>query len=109
MAERATPLAQAHPLPPKHRARAACSPRAGAGEPAQLSEAFAGLVEPQALAGSVVELVSDAIEVSLGQLAQIGALGEVLAQQPVGVLVGTALPRRVRIAGVHLDTSVGAD
>ena len=41
--------------------------------------------------GSVVELAGDKIEVGL-VVSDLGALGEVLAQQPVGVLVGAALP-----------------
>ncbi len=49
------------------------------------------------LAGSVVEGVSDGLEVLGGPARQISALGEVLAQQAVGVLVGRPLPRRVRI------------
>src|SRR3981081_3979107 len=38
--------------------------------------------------------------------AQIGTFREVLAQQPVGVLVGAALPRTLRIAEVDLHASV---
>ena len=38
--------------------------------------------------------------------AEIGAFGQVLAQQPVGVLVGAALPRAVRIAKVDLYARV---
>ena len=34
---------------------------------------------------------------------QVCALGEVLSQQTVGVLVGAALPRALRIAEVHGD------
>src|SRR5271170_1487049 len=41
--------------------------------------------------------------------AEIGAFGEVLAQQPVGVLVGAALPWAVRIAEVDLHTRVDLD
>jgi hypothetical protein len=36
---------------------------------------------------------------------QVGVLGEVLAQQAVGVLVGGPLPRRVRVA--ELDPQSG--
>src|SRR5450756_2168822 len=39
------------------------------------------------LSGSAVELQGDGVEVVLGVLGQVGALGEVLAQEPVGVLV----------------------
>src|SRR3954468_23320748 len=38
--------------------------------------------------------------------AEVGALREVLAQQPVGVLVRPALPGAVGIAEVDLETSV---
>ncbi len=34
---------------------------------------------------------------------QVGSLGEVLSEQAIGVLVGTALPRTLRIAEVHID------
>src|SRR3954453_21334467 len=45
------------------------------------------------LAGPVVERVSDGLEVFGGPARQVGALGEVLAQQPVRVFVRRALPR----------------
>ena len=51
-------------------------------------------------AGSVVEFGGDVVEVLGAVHGQVGALGEVLAQQPVGVLVGAALPGRVRVAEV---------
>jgi hypothetical protein len=38
--------------------------------------------------------------------AQVGAFGEVLAQQPIGILVGAALPWALRIAEVDLDSRV---
>jgi len=44
----------------------------------ELSEAFRGLVEPEAFAGSVVEFVGDAVEVEFAVDAEVGALGEVL-------------------------------
>ncbi len=34
---------------------------------------------------------------------QVGSLGEVLSEQAVGVLVGTALPRAARVAEVNID------
>src|SRR6187200_2870325 len=51
--------------------------------------------------GSVVELAGDKVEVGL-VVGDLGALGEVLAQQPVGVLVGAAFPRRVRVREVDV-------
>ena len=62
----------------------------------QLRDPLRGLVEPESFAWPVVELVRDRVELLLGVDAQVGALGEVLAQQPVGVLVGPALPGGVR-------------
>ncbi|ESY77857.1 hypothetical protein X739_32565 [Mesorhizobium sp. LNHC220B00] len=38
--------------------------------------------------------------------AQVGAFREVLTQQPVGVLIGAALPGTLWIAEVDLDTRV---
>jgi hypothetical protein len=49
----------------------------------------------------VVEFLSDSVEVVLGEAAQVGVLAQVLAQQPVGVLVGAALPGVVRVAEEH--------
>jgi Transposase, Mutator family len=46
----------------------------------------------EAEAGAVVELGGDAVEFGVGVAVQVGAFGEVLAQQAVGVFVGAALP-----------------
>ena len=40
---------------------------------------------------------------SLRVYRQVGSLGEVLSEQTVGVLVGTALPRTARVAEVNID------
>ena len=50
----------------------------------------------------VVHLVGDSIEVVLAVHRQVRPFGQVLPQQPIGVLTGTALPRAVRIAEVDL-------
>ena len=52
---------------------------------------------------SPVEFRGDGVEVGLGVDGQVGALGDVLADQPVGVLVAAPLPRAVRVAEVHRD------
>ena len=57
-------------------------------------------------AWSAVESLGDVLEVDGGVDGQVGALGEVLAQQPVGVLVDPALPGGVRIAEEDLDLCV---
>ena len=58
-----------------------------------LVEGLGWSVPVQGLAGSAVELSGDGVELVLGPVAEVGAgLGEVLAEQAVGVLVGAALP-----------------
>src|ERR1700733_14997172 len=61
----------------------------------------------QRLARSGVELTGDLLELELTRGRQVGSLREGLPQQPVGVLVRPALPRRVRIAEV--DRKPGLD
>jgi hypothetical protein len=45
------------------------------------------------LSRAVIELGGDSVEVGLRMDPEVASLGEVLAQQAVGVLVRTALPR----------------
>jgi len=63
----------------------------------------------EAGAGSVVELVGDGSEVAVAELVEVGALGEVLAQQAIRVLVRASLPWRVRIGEVDPDPGSGLD
>ena len=65
----------------------------------QFEDSLAGFHEPEGLAWSVVEFGGDRVEVVLAVSGEVGAFGEVLPEQPVGVLVGAALPGRVRIPG----------
>lgn len=44
-------------------------------------------------ARTVLELVGDGVQIGLAERAEVRALGQVLPKQPVGVLVGAALPR----------------
>ena len=53
-----------------------------------------------------VERVGGSVEVALGESGHIGALGEVLAEQTVGVLFRAPLPRRLRVTEVDLDAGV---
>lgn len=62
----------------------------------------------EALARLGVELPSDGIKFGLGETGEIGALGEVLAEQAVGVLVDAAPPRAVRIGEVDIDAVIAA-
>src|SRR5215204_1300441 len=66
-----------------------------------------GVVE--GLSGSGVEALGDGVEVGLGELGQGGAFGEVLAQQPIGVLVRAALPGAVRVGEVDGQAGGGGD
>src|SRR5580700_9962506 len=58
----------------------------------EFSELFAGGVVAEAFAGPVVEFVGDGLELGGGVRAEVGALGEVFAEQAVDVLVAAALP-----------------
>ncbi len=40
---------------------------------------------------------------SLRVYGQVGSLGEVLSEQAIGVLIGTTLPRALRITEVDID------
>ncbi len=66
-----------------------------------------GRIEPMHGARSVVEQVGNRIEFLLAVHRQIRALGQVLADQAVGVLAGTALPVAVRVTEVHHHAGVG--
>jgi hypothetical protein len=58
-----------------------------------------GLVH-QGFSGSLVELPGDGAELGLAEGREIDAVGQVLAQQAVGVLVGAALPGALGVAEV---------
>jgi hypothetical protein len=58
------------------------------------------------LSRAAIQLGGDRIQGGLVELAQVGASGEVLAEQPVGVLVAATLPGATRITEVHLDAGV---
>ena len=53
--------------------------------------------------GRVFSAMCEGIQLTLGVARQVRALGQVLAQQAIGVLVGAALPRAVRIGKEDLD------
>ena len=60
-------------------------------------------LKAQCLAGSLVQLPGHGIEFRLGVYRQVGAFGEILSQQAVGIFIRAPLPRALRIAEVHLD------
>src|SRR6188768_2731226 len=57
----------------------------------------------QGLTWSFVELTSHFVEMGLRMHRQVSALGKVLSQQAIGVLVRSALPRALRIAKIDVD------
>ena len=70
---------------------------------AQLRIDFQGRGKVEALSRSRVQPMGDGIQLTLGVARQVCPLGEVLAQQPVRVFIGAALPRAVRIGKEDLD------
>src|SRR5664279_6298280 len=58
----------------------------------------------QCLTGSPIERCCHGVEFTFTVSIHIGALGEVLAQQAVCVLVGASLPRTPRIAEVNCQS-----
>src|SRR5215212_7952506 len=76
------------------------------GRSKQLVKRLGGRFPVEGLAGSCIEGGRDGCD-RLGAVdAQIGAFWEVLPQQPVGVLIGAALPGAVGVAEVDLDARV---
>src|SRR5664280_1914629 len=59
--------------------------------------------ELQGLAWPFIELTRHFVQIGLRVRRQVGSLRKVLSQQTIGVLVGPALPRTLRIAEVNVD------
>ena len=57
----------------------------------------------ETLSRAGVQAMGDAVQLALGITRQVGALGQILAQQPLRVLVGTTLPGAARIGKEHPD------
>ena len=49
----------------------------------------------------MVDLIGNSIELRLAVAREVGALGQVLTHQSIGVLVGPTLPRAVRVTEVQ--------
>src|SRR6266436_4810083 len=62
-------------------------------------------LECQSLTWPFVELTSHSVQMSVRMHRQVGPLREVLPQQTIGVFIGAALPRTLRIAEVSVDVS----
>ena len=76
---------------------------------AQLGEALGRRAPVQGLSRTAIQLGGDRIELYLRERGEITALGEILPQQPVGVLAAPALPRTVRIAEVHRRSAIDGE
>ena len=81
-----------------------CSRQSGRTE--VFGEHLGGCPPPEGLAGSTVQRRRDACWLLGTVTGEVGAFGEVLAQQPVGVLVGAALSRASRITEIDLKAAV---
>ena len=64
---------------------------------------FQGRGEVQTFSGARVEAMGDGVQLALRVSRQVRALGQVLAQQAIRILVGAALPRAVRIGKEDLE------
>jgi len=70
---------------------------------AQVRIDFQGRCKVETFPGARVQAMRDGVQLALRVSRQVRALGQVLAQQPVRVLIGPSLPRAVRISKEDLD------
>src|SRR3989442_9458442 len=80
-----------------------------AGQRKKVGELLGWFHESEGLARPVVQALGDADEIVGAQEGKVGALGHVLAEEPVGVLVRAALPGAVGIAEVDLHPGVDGE
>src|SRR6267154_926333 len=66
-------------------------------------KSLCGGFESQGLTWPFVELTLYFVQMGLRVHRQVGSLRKILSQQAIGVLIGTALPRTLRIAEVNVD------
>ena len=64
---------------------------------AQLRINFQGRGKVETFSRARVQSMGDGIQLTLGIARQVRALGQVLAQQPIRILVGAPLPGAIRI------------
>ena len=67
---------------------------------------FRGCLPAECLAGPAVERVGDSVDLLRSPSREVSSLREVLAQESVGVLVGAALPRALRVCEVDGDAGL---
>ena len=70
---------------------------------AQVRIDFQGRGKVETFPRARVQPMGDGIQFTLGVARQVCALGQILTQQPIGVFIGTALPRAVRIVKEDLE------
>jgi hypothetical protein len=63
----------------------------------------------EAAAGAMIEFGRDVVALSLGESAEMSSPGQILAEEPVGVLVGPALPGVVRGDEVDAGAELALD
>ena len=68
---------------------------------AQLRINFQGRGEVQTFSGARVEAMDNGVQLALRVLRQVRALGQVLAQQAIRILVGAALPPPIQLFKPH--------
>ena len=64
---------------------------------------FQGRGEIETFSRARVQAMRDGVQLALRVARQVRALGQVLTQQPIGIFIGAALPRAVRIGKEHPD------
>ena len=64
---------------------------------------FQGRGKVQTFSWACVQAMGDGVQFALGVARQVRALGQILAQQAIGVLISAALPGTVRIGKEDLD------
>ena len=69
----------------------------------QLRKDFQGCGKVETFPRARVQPMGDGVQLTLGVARQVRALGQVLAQQPVRVFIGAALPGAIRIGEEDLD------
>ena len=74
-----------------------------------IAKSLLGCRPVEGLAGAAVEISGNSVKVITRVSGQVGAFGEVLAKQSIGVLVCAALPRAVRVAEVDWQTGVDSE
>ena len=67
------------------------------------SKDLQGRLPIQAFSGARVQALGNRIQFALGVSRQFRPLGEVLAQEPIGILIGPPLPWTMRVGKEHSD------